>query len=314
MRSVVISGPAPVQVLDVTGPLEVFSSLPDYQVSVVASEGSATLETERGISLAGAVPQASLHGPIDTLILAGGRGAESGLYTPAYLSWVQSAAARARRIASICTGAFVLAAAGLLEGKRAVTHWRFCDRLARDFPAVMVTPDPIFLRDGNIYTSAGITAGIDLSLALVEEDHGHQAALAVARQLVMFLVRPGEQAQYSHMLSRQAQTSAPLRDLQVYMRENITADLSVEALADRVGLSPRHFSRLCLREMKMNPGQFVSRLRVEAAQQLIDSTSMGLKEVAAACGFQSEHTMRRAFQRAIGITPGEYTQRFKRPI
>ena len=295
-----------------TGPLEVFSNIPDYRVEIVADDDSAQLQTNRGISLGGALPRGSVSGPIDTLVVAGGPGAESGEYNEAYLRWVADAARRSRRIASICTGAFILAAAGLLDGKRAVTHWNFCDRLAREFPKVNVLPDPIFLRDGAIYTSAGITAGIDLSLALVEEDHGHQAALAVARQLVMFLVRPGGQAQYSHMLSRQATTYEPLRELQVYMLENLRADLSVEALADKIKMSPRHFSRVCLREMKMNPGQFVDRLRVEAAQQMIDSSSMGLKEIADACGFGSADSMRRTFQRVMGVTAGEYTQRFKR--
>jgi transcriptional regulator GlxA family with amidase domain len=312
MRRVVISGPPPVQILDVTGPLEVFSNVPDYQVTVVSSDGSDQLMTSRGIKLAGAVAREDISGSIDTLVIAGGPGAESGEYDSDYIGWIAEAAGRSRRVAAICTGAFLLAAAGLLDGKKAVTHWNFCDRLAREFPKVNVLPNPIFLRDGSIYTSAGITAGIDLSLALVEEDHGHQTALTVARQLVMFLVRPGGQAQYSHMLSRQATTSEPLRELQVYMLENLKANLSVEALAERIGMSPRHFSRVCLREMKMNPGQFVDRLRVEAAQQLIDSSSMGLKEIADACGFGSADSMRRAFQRVIGITAGEYTERFKR--
>jgi transcriptional regulator GlxA family with amidase domain len=312
MRKIVISGPTPVQILDVTGPLEVFSNVSDYQVEIVSEDGSDQLITNRGINLAGAVSPARVSGPIDTLVIAGGPGAEGGTYNADYLGWIADAARRSRRVASICTGAFLLAAAGLLDGKRAVTHWNFCDRLAREFPKVNVSPDPIFLRDGSIYTSAGITAGIDLSLALVEEDHGHPVALAVARQLVMFLVRPGGQAQYSHMLSRQATTSEPLRELQVYMLENLKADLSVEALAGRLGMSPRNFSRVCLREMKMNPGQFVDRLRVEAAQQMIDSSAMGLKEIADACGFGSADSMRRAFQRVIGISAGEYTERFKR--
>ena len=308
----VISGPPPVQILDVTGPLEVFSNVPDYQVTVVSSDGSDQLMTSRGIKLAGAVAREDISGSIDTLVIAGGPGAESGEYDPDYIRWIAEAAGRSRRVAAICTGAFLLAAAGLLDGKRAVTHWSFCDRLTREFPKVNVLSDPIFLRDGSIYTSAGITAGIDLSLSLVEEDHGHQMALTVARQLVMFLVRPGGQAQYSQMLSRQATTFEPLRELQVYMLENLRADLSVEALAERIGMSPRHFSRVCLREMKMNPGQFVDHLRVEAAQQMIDSSSMGLKEVADACGFGSADSMRRTFQRVIGITAGEYTERFKR--
>jgi transcriptional regulator GlxA family with amidase domain len=312
MRRIVISGPPPVQVLDVTGPLEVFSNVSDYEVVVVTTDGSHELRTNRGINLGGAVPHDHISGPIDTLVIVGGPGAETGEYDDVYLRWVSDTASRSRRVASICTGVFILAAAGLLDGKRVVTHWKFCDRLAKEFPKVSVLPNPIFLRDGSIYTTAGITAGIDLSLALVEEDHGHQTALGVARQLVMFLVRPGGQAQYSHMLSRQATTSEPLRELQVYMLENLRADLSVEALADRMGMSPRHFSRVCLREMKMNPGQFVDRLRVEAAQQMIDSSSKGLKEIADECGFGSADSMRRTFQRVIGITAGEYTERFKR--
>ena len=312
MRKIVISGPPPVQVLDVTGPLEVFSYVPDYQVEIVSLDGTGQLRTNRGISLCCAASPASVSSPIDTLVIVGGPGAESGEYDPAYVHWIADAAGRSRRVASICTGVFLLAAAGLLDGRRAVTHWKFCDRLTREFPKVKVLCDPIFLRDGSIYTSAGITAGIDLSLALVEEDHGHETALSVARELVMFLVRPGGQAQYSHMLSRQATTSEPLRELQVYMLENLKANLSVEALAERIGMSPRHFARVCLREMKMNPGQFVDRLRVEAAQQMIDSSSMGFKEIADACGFGSADSMRRTFQRVMGITAGEYAERFKR--
>ncbi len=312
MRRVVITGPPPVQILDVTGPLEVFSNIPDYHVTLVASEADGTLMTGRGIGLAGAVPRESISGHIDTLVIAGGPGAESGKYDESYLRWIAETAKRSRRVASICTGAFVLAAAHLLDGKQAVTHWNFCDRLANEFPGIKVQPDPIYLRDGSTYTSAGITAGIDLSLALLEEDHGHEAALSVARQLVMFLVRPGGQAQYSHMLSRQAASSEPLRELQVYMIENLQADLSVETLAERMHMSPRHFSRVCLREMKLNPGQFVERLRVEAAQQMIDSTSKGLKEIAEACGFGSADSMRRVFVRVLGVTAGDYTKRFKR--
>ena|ERR1700756_2487920 len=312
MRQVVISGPPPVQILDVTGPLEVFAHAPGYKIEVAAPGRSHVLATNRGVSLDGAIPIEEITGPIDTLVIAGGPGAECGLYDTAYLRWIAEMSARSRRVASICTGAFALAAAGILDGKRAVTHWRFCDRLAREFPKVSVNPDAIYLRDGSIYTSAGITAGIDLTLALVEEDHGHKTALDIARQLVMFLVRPGGQAQYSHMLSRQAVTSEPLRELQVWMLENLKEDLTVESLADRMGVSARHFSRVCQRETNMNPGQFVDRMRVEAAQQMIDSSSMGLKEIADACGFKSADAMRRTFLRVIGITAGDYVERFKR--
>jgi transcriptional regulator GlxA family with amidase domain len=312
MRRVVIVGPPPVQILDVTGPLEVFSNAPDYKVEIATPDGSCQLETNRGFSLTGATPIRDVLGPIDTLVIAGGPGAESGVYDRVFLDWISDAAARSQRVASICTGAFLLAAAGLLNGRRAATHWSFCDRLAREFPKVIVCPDPIYLRDGSIYTSAGITTGIDLCLAMLEEDHGHRTALNVARQLVMYLVRPGGQAQYSHMLSRQAVTSEPLRELQVWMLEHLRDNLTVENLAERIGMSARHFSRVCLRETTMNPGQFVDRMRVEAAQQMIDSSSMGLKEIADACGFHSADSMRRTFLRVIGITAGEYTERFKR--
>jgi transcriptional regulator GlxA family with amidase domain len=312
MRRIVITGPAPVQVLDVTGPLEVFASAPEYEVVLGSADGSDVLQTSRGFALTGAVPLQELTGPIDTLMVVGGPGAESGSYDAGYLEWIADAAKRSRRVASICTGAFLLAAAGLLDGKQVVTHWSFCDRLTREFPSVLVRPDPIYLRDGAVYTSAGITAGIDLTLALVEEDHGHKVALDVARRLVMFLVRPGGQAQYSHMLSRQAVTSQPLRELQVWMLEHLREDLGVEKLAERMGMSSRQFTRVCLRETKMNPGQFVDRMRVEASQQMIDSSSMGLKEIADACGFRSDDAMRRTFLRVLGVTAGEYMNRFKR--
>jgi transcriptional regulator GlxA family with amidase domain len=264
------------------------------------------------LGLTDAKPLQQLDGPIDTLVIAGGPGSVRGTPDERFLEWIRDAAQRSRRIASICTGTFLLAAAGLLNGKRAVTHWKFCERLTREFPSIDVQRDPIYLRDGSVYTSAGITAGIDLSLALVEEDHGHTAALAVARQLVMFLVRPGGQSQYSHMLSRQATSSKPLRELQVWMLENLREDLTVERLAERMGMSARHFTRVCLSEMRMSPGQFVDRLRVEAAQQMIDSSSMGLKEIADACGFKTADAMRRTFVRVIGVSPSAYSSRFKR--
>lgn len=312
MRRVIITGAPPVQILDVTGPLEVFSSLPGYQLEIGSPDGEAVLRSHRGMGLTGARPLADLTGAIDTLVIAGGPGSESGIYDPPFLDWMRDAASRSRRVASICTGAFLLAAAGLLDGRQAVTHWSFCDRFARQFPSVTVRPDPIYIRDGSIYTSAGITAGIDLSLALVEEDHGHDAALAVARQLVMFLVRPGGQSQYSHMLSRQAIASQPLRELQVWMLEHLRDNLTVEKLAERIGMSARNFTRVCLKETRMNPGQFVDRMRVEAAQQIIDSSSMGHKEIADACGFKTADAMRRTFLRVMGVSPAVYASRFKR--
>jgi transcriptional regulator GlxA family with amidase domain len=293
------------------GPLEVFSNAPDYEIQLANPGLERSLQTNRGLVLAEATPIADVHGPIDTLVIAGGPGAEIGTYDANFIAWIAQAAKQSRRVASICTGAFLLAEAGLLNGKQAVTHWSFCDRLAREYPKVIVRPEPIYLRDGSVYTSAGITAGIDLSLALVEEDHGHETALKIARFLVMFLVRPGGQAQYSHMLSRQAVTSQPLRELQVWMVQHLRENLTVESLAERIGMSARHFTRVCLRETGMNPGQFVDRMRVEAAQQIIDSSSRGLKEVADSCGFKSADAMRRTFLRVLGVTASEYASRFK---
>jgi transcriptional regulator GlxA family with amidase domain len=312
MRKVVIVGQPPVQVLDVAGPLEVFSSAGGYEVVLGNPGKGRTLQTNRNIALAEALPIHEITGAIDTLVIAGGPGSETGSYAPEFVAWIADAAKRSRRIASICTGTFLLGAAGLIDGRNVVTHWKFCDRLAAEFPRGMVHPEPIFLQDGPIYTSAGITAGIDLCLALVEEDQGHGAALDIARFLVMFLVRPGGQAQFSHMLSHQAVTSKPLRELQVWMMENLREDLTVEKLADRLGMSARHFTRVCVKEVKMTPGEFVDRLRVEAAKQMIDSSNMGLKEIADGCGLQTADAMRRTFLRVLGITPREYLHRFKR--
>lgn len=312
MRKVVITGQPAVQVLDVTGPLEVFSNAPDYEIQLATPEAGRRLQTNRGLDLGPAASTSSIRGPIDTLIVVGGPGAERGSYDPAFISWISDAAKRSRRVASICTGAFLLAEAGVLDGKRAVTHWRFCHRLATEYPRIDVCLDSIYVRDGSIYTSAGITAGIDLSLALLEEDHGHEEALRIARFLVMFLVRPGGQAQYSHMLSHQAAVSQPLRELQVWMLEHLREPLTLEFLAERVGMSARHFTRVCLRETGMTPGQFVDRMRVEAAQQMIDGSSKGLKEIADASGFHSPDAMRRSFIRILGVTASEYAKRFRR--
>jgi transcriptional regulator GlxA family with amidase domain len=259
-----------------------------------------------------ATPLRELKGPIDTLVVAGGPGAESGVANVELVEWLARTAPQCRRVAAICTGAFVLAQAGLLTGKRVVTHWGFCAQLAKDFPAAIVCPEPIFLKDGGIYTSAGITAGIDLSLALIEEDHGHEVALRIAKFLVMFLVRPGDQSQFSHMLSMQSNASRPLRELQVWIQDNLKANLNVEILAERMRMSERNFARVCRKELGMGPAQYVEKLRVGTAQSLIDASKMGLKEVAEACGFSSAEVMRRAFVRVLGVSAGDYAQRFGR--
>jgi transcriptional regulator GlxA family with amidase domain len=312
MRRIVLTGAPPVRMLDITGPLEVFASFSDYKIDIVTPENSSVLHTSQGFPIAGATALRDVTGTIDTLLVVGGPGSENGSYDTRFVEWIAETSKQVRRLGSICTGAFLLAAAGLLDGRQAVTHWAFCDRLAKEFPSVKVQPDPIFLRDGNTYTSAGITAGIDLALAMVEEDHGHKAALLIARMLVMFLVRPGGQSQFSNTLLRQSGASQPLRELQVWILDHLREHLTVERLADQIGMSTRHFARICQQQLGMGPGELVDRLRLEAARELIESSNLGLKEVADACGFQSADAMRRVFLRLLGITAGDYSSRFKR--
>jgi len=222
---------------------------------------------------------------------------------------LRATAPRARRVASVCTGAFLLARAGLLDGRRATTHWAWCEELARRFPQVAVERDPIFVADGNVRTSAGVTAGMDLALALVEEDLGPRAALEVARQLVLFVRRPGGQAQFSAGLAAQAQ-HAPLRELQAWMADHLDADLGVEALAARAHMSPRSFARAFRRETATTPAAYVEALRVERARLLLETTPAAVTEVARACGFGTVETLRRAFARRLGVAPAAYRSRF----
>jgi transcriptional regulator GlxA family with amidase domain len=253
-----------------------------------------------------------VRGAIDTLVVAGGVGTARALGDRGLIAFVRSAAARARRVASVCTGAFVLAEAGLLDGRRATTHWSACAQLAARYPKVSVDPDPIFVRDGRIWSSAGVTAGMDLALALVEQDHGRDVALGVARELVLFLKRPGGQAQFSAQLQAQLAERAPLRDLQAWMADHPGADLSVEALARRVAMSPRHFARVFKQETGATPARAALAARVEAARRRLEDGADGLEGVADACGFGSAEVMRRAFLRTLRVGPAVYRRRFQR--
>jgi transcriptional regulator GlxA family with amidase domain len=220
------------------------------------------------------------------------------------------ASARARRTASVCTGAFLLASAGLLDGRRATTHWAAAEELARLHPAVRVDSDPIFLRDGDMWTSAGVTAGMDLALALVEEDLDRHAALTIARHLVLFLRRPGNQAQFSATLAAQEPLKEPLRDTRRYVVEHLASDLSVEALAEHAHMSPRHFARSFGAETGVTPARYVESVRLEAARRALEDTPEPVAAVAQACGFGTPETMRRAFLRTLGVGPAEYRRRF----
>ncbi|WKX71598.1 GlxA family transcriptional regulator [Streptomyces sp. XD-27] len=307
--------------LDFTGPLEVFDAVdraggvPDaYRIRTATVDGE-PVRTSSGLivtpdySLADTPGSSLAAAPIPhTLIVPGGAGTRT--LDPRLVAWLRERAGLAERVVSICTGAFALAEAGLLDGRRVTTHWTTCQTLAREYPEVEVDPDPIFIRDGQISTSAGVTSGIDLALALVEEDLGRDVALRVARHLVVFLRRPGNQTQFSAQLAAQTAQRRPLRDLQAWITEHPSADLSVTALADRANLSPRHFARAFRAEVGMAPGQYVERVRLEAARRMLEDCDDGIEEISRACGYGTPEAMRRAFIRRLGAAPAEYRRRF----
>jgi transcriptional regulator GlxA family with amidase domain len=321
-RHIVMVAFPDVQVLDVTGPLEVFGRAarwlvehghrPDlaYTVELVAATPG-PLHTSSGLRLVAERGFRDLRGDVDTLLVAGGRGARDAAKQEALLAWLKRMAPRVRRLGSVCTGTFILAAAGLLDGRRVTTHWAWCETLAGLHPEITVEPDPIFTRDGSIYTSAGVTAGMDLALALVEEDFGRHVALQVARQLVLFLRRPGGQSQFSAQLAVQTADREPLRDLQQWIADHLSADLSVATLAARVAMSPRHFARVFADELGMTPARFVEVQRVEAARRRLEESSDGVDTVAATCGFGGAEVMRRAFVRIVRVSPSDYRNRFR---
>src|SRR5215831_18786646 len=306
-----------VQLLDVAGPLQVFTSAnavamqlgnaPLYAPLVVSADAP-VVTTSAGLALVTA-PLPRAGATLDTLVIAGGPGVHAAAADKVVLDWVRERANRARRTASVCTGAYLLAAAGLLDGRRAATHWMHCAELGRRFPTTRVEADPIFVHDGAIWTSAGVTAGIDLALALVEEDAGRTLALTVARVLVMFLKRPGGQAQFSAVLSQQGADDR-FGSLHGWMAGHLAGDLSLRALAQEAGMSERSFSRHYAKATGITPARAVERLRVEAARRLLSDTRLPVKRIAARCGFGSEETLRRSFIRLLAATPQDYRARF----
>jgi transcriptional regulator GlxA family with amidase domain len=311
-RRVVVLAYPNVQSLDVVGPVEVLHAAARFAPAAYAVElvapGGGPVALSSGLALhAAPLPEPA---PLDTLVVAGGSGVRELLADEPLLDWVRASSALARRTTSVCTGAFLLAAAGLLDGRRATTHWASCRALAERFPAVRVESDPIFVRDGDVATSAGVTAGMDLALALVEEDLGARVALEVARWLVLFVKRPGGQAQFSAQLAAQAAQRAPLRELQAWMADHLDADLSVSALAARACMSERNFARAFKAEVGMTPAAYVEALRVERARLALETGAAGVEAVARACGFGTVETLRRAFARRLGVSPGAYRDRF----
>lgn len=310
-----------VQALDVVGPMEVFAMAnlckaghaPPYQLVLSSpTGGSVTSSSAGGICLGQAVALDDLPDDIDTIIVAGGSedGLRKVIFQTGLIQWLKSRAGRTRRLASVCTGAFVLAAGGFLDGRRATTHWNSVALLKQLRPQVDVEPDAIFVAEAPIYTSAGITAGIDLCLALVEADCGAQTALSVSRQMVLFMRRPGGQSQFSPGLAAQAMATPRLRNLVNEILEDPTGDLSGPALAMRAGMSERTFSRSFHKEAGTTPAQFVEAARIARAKTLLETSDWPLARIAERSGFGSLHALHRAFQKRLGITPGFYRDRF----
>jgi transcriptional regulator GlxA family with amidase domain len=309
--------------LDVAGPHEVFSLAArklreigqgrgqGYVVDVCTIGKSRFIKGQSGLSLLATRSYRSVRGPIDTLLVTGGMHPWHPKGQEAVLQWLRAWAPKVRRIGSICTGAFVLAAAGLLDGRRATTHWYFCQQLAHEYPKVAVDPEPIFVRDGNMFTSAGVTAGMDMALALVEQDFGSDVAVRIARSYVMFLRRPGGQSQFSTPLSFLASSDSMLSKLQVWILENLHQRPSIDTLAARANMSPRNFSRVFARQFNMTPGEYLTRLRVEASRKYLEETGDGVASIASRTGFRSAETMRRAFLRILEVNPNDYRSRFR---
>jgi transcriptional regulator GlxA family with amidase domain len=309
----------PVEELDLVGPLQVFSAVnrlvrkPVYEVEIVTNGKDLKVQGEGGLLCFAAQSRfQDVKGKVDSLLLVCGLATRTAR-DPALFAWMRKIAPQVRRLGSVCVGAFLLAEAGLLNGKRATTHWKFGHELASRYPRVNVEFNPIWVKDGNIYTSAGISAAIDLALAWVEEDCGGRVCHEIARELVLFLRRPSGQTQLSASLAAQASEMKAIHELQVWIAENLPNDLSVQKLADRAAMSVRNFERVFIRELGKTPSHYVLQMRAEAARRQLERTDLGLKQIAATCGFASMDSMRRAFLRAVGTTPHRYRRQFLDP-
>ena len=311
------------QILDISGPLAVFGDTsrvlrhelgmknPPYEVSLVSTSEDRIITCSCGVTMNAHTDFRHFKGEVDTLLVAGGYGVMAARMIKGFSVWLRRIAKKARRIGSVCSGAAVLAEAGLLNGREATTHWRWCSEIAGYYPEVNFNPDPIFIRDGNVYTSAGVTSGIDLSLSLVEEDLGSEVALEIARNLVVFLRRPGSQSQFSNALTLQKANREPMRDLQAWIPNNLSQPLTVEELAEKARMSPRNFARVFTKQVGTTPARFVMNLRVEAARRMLEESSRPVEQVAEVCGFGSTESLRSAFQRLLSVSPQEYRKRFQ---
>lgn len=314
---VVICIPPDAQSLDVSGPLDCFLEANRlmgeacYDMQLVSVDGARQVRAG-AMTLMLDAEFAEIPEGIDTLLVAGTPRYDRADDFPVFSAWLRVRAGDVRRIGSVCTGAFFLAESGLLEGRQATTHWQHAAELATCCPGADVLPDAIYVEDGGLYTSAGVTAGIDLALRLIEEDHGHEIAMRVAQRLVVFLKRPGGQSQFSAHLAAQMAQEGRIAQVQGWILDNVSADLSVAVLAQRVGMSPRNFSRLFLAEAGITPAAFVEYARVDAVRRALEETEMPLKSIASLCGFAGPDTLRRAFLRRVKTTPAEYREHFCR--
>nr|WP_081465455.1 GlxA family transcriptional regulator [Mycolicibacter sinensis] len=318
-RNVVVLGYPGVQALDVFGPSEVFAAASlallgegradRYAVSVASVDGTA-IATSSGPAIATTALPEPTSG-LDTVVLPGGAGVDAARADPATVAWIRTAAAHCRRVVSVCTGAFLAAQAGLLNDCRATTHWAFADALAHEFPAVTVDPEPIFVRSSaSVWTAAGVTAGIDLALALIEEDHGTEVAQTVARWLVIYLRRPGGQSQFAAPAWLPRARRAPIRDVQDLIESEPGGPHRIPELAARAAMSPRHFTRVFTDEVGIAPGAYVEQVRTEAARRQLEETDDTVVAIAGRCGFGTAETLRRTFIRRLGISPDHYRKTF----
>lgn len=320
-KRVVILGLPPVDALDVIGPAEVFAfanrlhreAPPPYSLELVSSGPDLDMATESGIALKAHATleheRVSDGPPIDTLIVASGFSPVEQL-DPSAIAWIKTHAKSARRVCSICVGAFALADAGLLDGREATTHWGMAKQLADRYPKVRVDPNPIWIKDGNVYTSAGVSSGIDLALALVGEDLGESVSLDIAKNLVLFLRRPGGQAQFSVALRAHTPSGSGLDELRVWISEHLHTNITVDILANKLSTSVRTLIRTFQRELNTTPGKYVEEIRIEAVCRALEIEGRSMDEIARRCGYQSVDVLRNAFLRRIGVTPREYAQRF----
>jgi transcriptional regulator GlxA family with amidase domain len=317
-RRIIILVAPPFNELNVVGVCQVFGTVngffPEraspYQIQVASTSSEPAITGYSGLSLMPHLYYRDIGDKVDTFLIASARVDRSGQDTD-LLAWIIRLSKKVRRLGSICSGAFLLAETGLLDGKKATTHWAYAKEFAARFPKVLLDPDPIWIRDGNVYTSAGVTSGMDLALALVEQDLGSKVALAVARHLVLFLRRPGSQSQFSRLLEAQASTRKPLQEVMVWAAENLDRDLSVENLARHAAMSRRNFTRVFAAESGISPAHYIEQLRLEAARRFLEDSQKGVEEIASASGFSSAELMRRAFLRSMRITPSEYRERFR---